>query len=167
MCPCIGSGSLSGDMTSCFKVTIYKGIWLGNYKINFGVGKEKLTRAWFEPATFRGLIQPTLMSCVGCCCVIQAYIRMDCKGGNPDSAPRSRWQRPMEKTQIVAHTLKWPSGLVCLATCIKKIVSSKMKNILRNSLQFSMLWQIFEGWPVSLTPPPKVLKNLWRTLQPL
>ena len=54
---------------------------------------------------------------------------MDCKGGSP----KSRWQRPLEKKLIVAavgrrvtlsqlivaHTLKWPSGLVCLATCIK------------------------------------------------
>ena len=49
----------------------------------------------------------------------QAYIRMDCKRGNPVSAlgvgGNGLW-----KKIIVAHTLKWPSGLVCLATCIKK-----------------------------------------------
>ena len=48
----------------------------------------------------------------------QAYIRMDCKRGNPVSAlgvgGNGLW-----KKIIVAHTLKWPSGLVCLATCIK------------------------------------------------
>ena len=37
---------------------------------------------------------------------------MDCK--------RSKWQRPLEQKITVAHTLKWPSGLVCLATSIKK-----------------------------------------------
>ena len=49
----------------------------------------------------------------------QAYIRMDCKGGNPVSAlgvgGNCLWNK-----FIVAHTMKWPSGLVCLATCIKK-----------------------------------------------
>ena len=32
----------------------------------------------------------------------------------------SRWQWPLEKNLIEAQTLKWPSGFVCLATCIKK-----------------------------------------------
>ena len=49
----------------------------------------------------------------------QAYIRIDCKRGNPVSAlgvgGNSLW-----KKKIVAHTLKWPSGLVCLAMCIQK-----------------------------------------------
>ena len=48
----------------------------------------------------------------------QAYIRMDCKRGNPVSAlgvgGNGLW-----KKIIVAHTLKWPSGLVCLATAYK------------------------------------------------
>ena len=39
----------------------------------------------------------------------QVNIRMDCKGGNPVSALGVG----------AAHTLKWPLGLVCLATCIK------------------------------------------------
>ena len=52
----------------------------------------------------------------------QAYTRMDCKRGNPVSAlgvhvgGNGLWNKT-----IVAHTLKWPSGLVCLATCIKKM----------------------------------------------
>ena len=49
----------------------------------------------------------------------QAYIRMDCKGGNPVSALGVGGNGLWNKT-IVAHTLKWPSGLVCLATCIKR-----------------------------------------------
>ena len=52
----------------------------------------------------------------------QAYIRMDCK--RVCFSPRSRWQRPLDKI-IVAHTLKWPSGLVCQATCIKNLKINK------------------------------------------
>ena len=58
----------------------------------------------------------------------QAYIHMDCKGGNPVSAlgvgGNGLW-----KEIIVAHTLKWPSGLVCHATCINK--SKINKNAVR------------------------------------
>ena len=49
----------------------------------------------------------------------QAYILTDCKGGNPVSAPGIGGNSPWENSWFVAHTLKWPSGLVCLATCIK------------------------------------------------
>ena len=49
----------------------------------------------------------------------QAYISMYCKKGNPVSAlgvgSNGLWIK-----RIVAHTLKWPSGLVCLATWLKK-----------------------------------------------
>ena len=49
----------------------------------------------------------------------QAYIHMDCKGGNPVSVlgvgGNGLW-----KKIVVAHTLKWPSGLVCLVICIHK-----------------------------------------------
>ena len=50
----------------------------------------------------------------------QAYIRMDCKRGNPVSALGVGGIGLWTKI-IVAHTLKWPSGLVCLATCIKNL----------------------------------------------
>ena len=57
----------------------------------------------------------------------QAYIRMDCKRGNPVLAlgvgGKGLWNKI-----IVAHTLKWPSGLVCLATCIKNNIK---KNYLK------------------------------------
>ena len=57
----------------------------------------------------------------------QAYIRMDCKRGNPVSAlgvgGNSLWNK-----LIVAHTLKWPSGLVCLATSIKKNYTNILKS---------------------------------------
>ena len=51
----------------------------------------------------------------------QAYIRMDCRGGSPVSVPGVRvgGKQLFEKKSIVAHALKWPLGLVCLATCIK------------------------------------------------
>ena len=61
----------------------------------------------------------------------QAYIHMDCKRGNPVSAPgvggNGLWNK-----KIVAHTLKRPSGLVCLATCIKN-------KYIKNCLHFSGL----------------------------
>ena len=39
----------------------------------------------------------------------QAYICMDCKRANPVSALGVyRWERPLGKKTIVAHTLKWP-----------------------------------------------------------
>ena len=45
----------------------------------------------------------------------QAYIRLGCKRGDlrPGVGGNGLW-----KQIIVANTLKWPSGLVCLATCI-------------------------------------------------
>ena len=49
----------------------------------------------------------------------QAYIRMGCERGNPISALGVGGNGLWKKT-IVAHTLKWPPGLVCQATCIKK-----------------------------------------------
>ena len=49
----------------------------------------------------------------------QAYICMDCKRGNPVSALRVGGNGRLKKI-IVAHSLKLPSGLVCLATCIKR-----------------------------------------------
>ena len=48
----------------------------------------------------------------------KAYIHMDCKGGNPVSAPGAGGNGLWKK--IVANTLKWPSGLVSLKTCQKK-----------------------------------------------
>ena len=42
---------------------------------------------------------------------------MDCKGGNPVSV---LGRTAPGRTKNVAHTLNWPSGLVCLAKCIKK-----------------------------------------------
>ena len=48
----------------------------------------------------------------------QAYIRMNCKRGNPVSALGVGGNGLLTKI-IVAHTLKWPSSLVCVATCIK------------------------------------------------
>ena len=48
----------------------------------------------------------------------QAYILMDCKRGNLVSAPGVCGNGLRKKN--VAHTLKWPPGLVCQATCIKK-----------------------------------------------
>ena len=42
----------------------------------------------------------------------QAYIRMDCERGNPVSA-QGVGGNGLWKTIIVAHTLKWPSSLVC------------------------------------------------------
>ena len=44
----------------------------------------------------------------------RAYIHMDCKGGIPVSAPGVGGNDLWNKI-IVAHTLKWPSGFVCLA----------------------------------------------------
>ena len=45
------------------------------------------------------------------------------KGGNPVSAlgvgGNGLWKK------IVAHTLNWPSGLVCQATCIKKYLKNR------------------------------------------
>ena len=58
----------------------------------------------------------------------QACIRMDCRGGNPVSAQEMVATRPLEKLLIVAHTLKWPSGLVCLASCIQKVSDSNLKS---------------------------------------
>ena len=56
----------------------------------------------------------------------QAYIHMDCKGGNPVSAPgvggNGSWQK-----YIVALTLKRPSGFVCLALAYKFILKNKDK----------------------------------------
>ena len=52
----------------------------------------------------------------------QAYIRMDCKRGNPVSALGVGGNGLWTKI-IVAHTLKWPSDLVCLAT---KIILSNL-----------------------------------------
>ena len=48
----------------------------------------------------------------------QAYIHMDCKRGNPVSA-LGVGGNDLWKIKFVAHTLKWPSGLVCLAMGIQ------------------------------------------------
>ena len=45
----------------------------------------------------------------------QVYLRMDCKG--------------VTGKKIVAHTLKLPSGRVCMATCIKKKLKKKKKPV--------------------------------------
>ena len=49
------------------------------------------------------------------------------KRGYPVSA-LGVWQRPLKKKNV-AHTLKWPSGLVRLATCIKKKLKKKTPDI--------------------------------------
>ena len=56
----------------------------------------------------------------------QAYIRMNCERGNPVSALGVGGNGLWTKI-IVAHTLMWPSGLVCLATCIKRKRKKKEK----------------------------------------
>ena len=69
----------------------------------------------------------------------QAYIRMDCKGGNPVSAP-GVGGNGLRKKIIVAHTLKWPSGLVCLVTCFKKkffLNNTKILELLENWVLFT------------------------------
>ena len=52
----------------------------------------------------------------------QAYIRFECKGDNPVSTLGVGGNGLREKKIIVAHTLKWLSGLVCLATFFLCIV---------------------------------------------
>ena len=47
------------------------------------------------------------------------------KGGNPVSAPGVGGNCPWKTSWIVAHTLKGPSGLVCLANCIHKFKKNK------------------------------------------
>ena len=54
------------------------------------------------------------------------YIRMDCERGNPVSVLGVGGNGPWKKI-IVAHTLKWPSGLVCQATCINFFYKIKNK----------------------------------------
>ena len=54
------------------------------------------------------------------------YIRMDCERGNSVSA-LGVGGNGLGTEIIVAHTLKWTSGLVCLATCIKKEKKKKKK----------------------------------------
>ena len=51
---------------------------------------------------------------------------MDCKRGNPVPALGVGGNGLLTKI-IVAHTFKWPSGLVCMATCITKIIIIKIK----------------------------------------
>ena len=42
--------------------------------------------------------------------------------------------------QVVAHTLKWPSGLVCLATCVKtKIIQAWDTSALNNIFRYNFL----------------------------
>ena len=62
----------------------------------------------------------------------QAYIRMDCKWGNPVLALGVGSNGPWQKI-IVAHTLKWPWWLVCLANCINKTILPDLKLILQIS----------------------------------
>ena len=75
----------------------------------------------------------------------QAYIHMDCKRGNPVSALGVAGNSPWKNRWFLAHTLKWPSGLVCLATCKKKYTckksSSKVSSCWKNpsSLNFSCI----------------------------
>ena len=60
----------------------------------------------------------------------QVYLRMDCKG--------------VTGKQIVAHTLKWPSGRVCLATCIKKKLKKKKKKLWIVAFQGEIIWLIVQ-----------------------
>ena len=53
----------------------------------------------------------------------EAYIRMDCKRGYPVSALGAGGNGLWEK--IVAHTLKWPSGLQAL--CVWRLALKKNK----------------------------------------
>ena len=82
---------------------------------------------------------------------------MECKGGYP--VPALWWQRPLEQI-VVAHTLKWPSGLVCLANCMKKAAAKSRDSyaaLLYSSSEdvFLKILDIVVAEPVNVILAPK------------